>query len=76
MKLDQLITKAMMDKAVEDQSDCDYIQEEKHLAVYVSGHYTIEELELKVIQLREANKLYKMDYLPSTSPKSTYNPEA
>lgn len=62
MKLDQLITKATMNKAVEDQSECDYIQEEKHLAVYVSGHYTIEELEMRIMQLREANKLYKMDY--------------
>jgi len=62
MRLDQILTKATMDKAMEDQSECDYIQEEKHLCVYVSGHYTVEELEMRIVQLKEANKLYKMDY--------------
>jgi hypothetical protein len=45
------------DKATfEDQADQDYICEDAGFAIYVSGHYSVEELEQKLRQLKEANR--------------------
>lgn len=42
----------------EDQGDTDYIRDDGGFAVYVSGHYTVAELEMRLAQLREANRYY------------------
>lgn len=46
-------------RAREDHGNEKYNIEEGELTIYVSGYYTIAELEQKVRQLNEANRLYQ-----------------
>lgn len=55
MKIYDLIGMTISPK--EDHSDADYIQDEGQLAIFVSGHYTVGELKMRLRQLQEANTL-------------------
>ena len=55
VKLEDLIGMTVSPK--EDHSSWDYIQDDKQLAIYMSGHYTVAELKMKLRCLCEANQL-------------------
>lgn len=42
----------------EDHDGQDYINDETGFAIYLSGHYTREELEAKLAQLKDANRFW------------------
>lgn len=44
----------------EDQDGADYIVDDHGFAIQCWGHYTVEELEFKLRQLREANEFYEV----------------
>lgn len=43
----------------EDQGDHDYLRDETGFAIHASGHYTVEELEMLVRALKEANRHFR-----------------
>ena len=45
-------------QACEDQGDNLFTRDESGFAIYVSGYYTLEELETKVREVRDANRFY------------------
>jgi hypothetical protein len=60
MNIEQLLG-PLTNLCVEDQSDNDFIKDEgtDGLAIYVSGHYSIMELEMKLRALKEAERIYR-----------------
>lgn len=57
-KLECFIGQSLASKAREDHSGNDYSTENGRMTVHVSGHYTQEELQQKLRELREANELH------------------
>lgn len=57
--LSQFIGEAAMAKCSEDQGDAEYAREGLNLLIHASGWYSIEELETKLRQLKEANNLFQ-----------------
>ena len=46
-------------QSYQDQDGNDFIRDERGFAISVWGHYTVEELEMKLAQLKEANRHYR-----------------
>lgn len=44
---------------IEDQDGQDYIRDRDGFAIECSGHYTLQELETKIAQLKDANRFFK-----------------
>ena len=66
MRLDQLLNDTSMRLVVEDQDNEDYIRDDgqqAQLAINCWGHYTVAELEIKLRQLKEANRLRASEQL-------------
>ena len=59
MNIEQLLG-PLNSLCIEDQGDNDFIKDEgtDGLAIYVSGHYSIKELEMKLRELKEAERIY------------------
>jgi len=59
MNIEQLLG-PLNNQCIEDQGDNDFIKDEgtDGLAIYVSGHYSIKELEMKLQELKEAERIY------------------
>lgn len=60
MNIEQLLG-PLNSLCIEDQGDNDFIRDEgtDGLAIYVSGHYTVKELEMKLRELKEAERIYR-----------------
>ena len=58
MNIEQLLG-PLNSLCIEDQGDNDFIKDEgtDGLAIYVSGHYSIKELEMKLRELKEAERI-------------------
>lgn len=57
--LQNFISEDGMAKCREDQDSADYTREGQRLLTHVSGWYSVEELESKLRQLKEANELFE-----------------
>ena len=56
--LREIISDEAMSKVVEDQGSNDFITQNEDVLIHVSGYYTIAELETKLRELNEAQRLF------------------
>lgn len=46
---------------IEDQDEQDYIRDDGGFGIYCHGHFTLQELETKIAQLKDANRFFKKE---------------